>query len=227
LLPTVKKVKLRTTPGDSKIFREVNALSRLSHRFIVRYYTTWVETSEVPISTSASRNGSASASSAASDDEDGMTSVPQSNSHSFSFDFDGAEHGISIDLKDLDSLAGGGGSSKSSFPSIHFARSLSGSRITGSGSEESDESEGSSEDAELGGDNIVFEIDGVGPGSANGNDPDAAIASTARNLLEAPRPLPRTLYIQMVRCLCYLNQGTTFFFSYYRFLYRNSSRNKP
>jgi len=29
---------------DSKNFREVNALSGLSHRNIVRYYTTWVET---------------------------------------------------------------------------------------------------------------------------------------------------------------------------------------
>ena len=32
--------------SDTKIFREVNALSRLSHRNIVQYYTTWVKTSE-------------------------------------------------------------------------------------------------------------------------------------------------------------------------------------
>jgi translation initiation factor 2-alpha kinase 4 len=42
----VKKIRLKTQQSDTKIFREVNALSRLSHRFIVRYYTTWVETSE-------------------------------------------------------------------------------------------------------------------------------------------------------------------------------------
>ncbi|KAF8655998.1 hypothetical protein AX16_002818 [Volvariella volvacea WC 439] len=46
----VKKIKLRAFQADTRIFREVNALSRLSHRNIVRYYTTWLETSE-PMST--------------------------------------------------------------------------------------------------------------------------------------------------------------------------------
>jgi eukaryotic translation initiation factor 2-alpha kinase 4 len=42
----VKKIRLRASDNDAKIFREVNALARLSHRFIVRYYTTWIEISE-------------------------------------------------------------------------------------------------------------------------------------------------------------------------------------
>ena len=46
-LRAVKKIKLRDVRND-KIFREVSALSRLNHRFIVRYYTTWVETSDAP-----------------------------------------------------------------------------------------------------------------------------------------------------------------------------------
>ena len=45
----VKSIKLRTDAmgPNHKIFREVNALSRLTHRNIVRYYTTWLETSIV------------------------------------------------------------------------------------------------------------------------------------------------------------------------------------
>ena len=56
--------------SDTKILREVNALSRLSHRNIVRYYTTWVETSE-PQSTAASDDSGAEF-----PIEDAMTSVP-------------------------------------------------------------------------------------------------------------------------------------------------------
>jgi translation initiation factor 2-alpha kinase 4 len=106
----VKKVLLRTMKSDSKIFREVNALSRLSHRFIVRYYTTWVETSE-PISTTSSDTSDSETGT-----DDGMTSVPHSREkHSGSND-------ISFRLDDLDDFGSG---SKSSFPSIHFTRSSS------------------------------------------------------------------------------------------------------
>ncbi|KAF8340679.1 kinase-like domain-containing protein [Cantharellus anzutake] len=38
----IKKVRL-LRESDAKILREVNALSRMSHSSIVRYYTTWVE----------------------------------------------------------------------------------------------------------------------------------------------------------------------------------------
>ncbi|KAH9943970.1 hypothetical protein B0H21DRAFT_747282 [Amylocystis lapponica] len=101
----VKKIKLRATQSDSRIFREVNALSRLNHRFIVRYYTTWVETSE-PASTAASTDSD-------SETADGMTSVPHSRSQ------EGSPDPFMIDLDDL------GSGSRHSFPSIHFTRSSS------------------------------------------------------------------------------------------------------
>ncbi|KAF8148631.1 kinase-like domain-containing protein [Crassisporium funariophilum] len=105
----VKKVRLKTMQSDTKIFREVNALSRLSHRNIVRYYTTWVETNE-PHSTAASDDSSAESST----DEDGMTSVPAETSERH-LPING---GFSISIDDFDDL-----SSRSSFPSIHFERS--------------------------------------------------------------------------------------------------------
>ena len=108
---TVKKIRLRTDQSDNKIFREVNALSRLSHRFIVRYYTTWVETVEVV--TSGPSSGSDTASDSGT--EGNMTSVPHSTErHEKSDPF-------SIDLNDLDDYGDSG--SRSSFPSIHFTRS--------------------------------------------------------------------------------------------------------
>lgn len=106
---TVKKIRLRTDQSDTRIFREVNALSRLSHRFIVRYYTTWVETVEDVASGPSSSSDTASDSGS----EGGMTSVPHS--------FERTSDPFSIDLNDLDDYGGSG--SKSSFPSIHFTRS--------------------------------------------------------------------------------------------------------
>jgi translation initiation factor 2-alpha kinase 4 len=127
----VKKIRLRTMQSDSKIFREVNALSRLSHRFIVRYYTTWVETAE-PTSTAASDDSSAE-----STDEDGMTSVPHPVSN-------GDRHlringGFSINIEDFDDLSESG----SSFPSIHFDRSTSPTGEDTSSGEEGDDDFGS------------------------------------------------------------------------------------
>jgi len=114
--------------SDSKIFREVNALSRLSHRFIVRYYTTWVETTE-PTSTTASDDSSAE-----STDEDGMTSVPHAMSNG-----DRLHGGFSINIEDFDDLS----ESRSSFPSIHFDRSTSPSGEDTSSGEEGDDAFGS------------------------------------------------------------------------------------
>ena len=109
---SVKKIRLKTMQSDTKIFREVNALSRLSHRNIVRYYTTWVETSE-PQSTVASDDSSSEFV------EDGMTSVPQTPQTSERhLPINGGFH---INIEDFDDLSG----SRSSFPSIHFGRSSS------------------------------------------------------------------------------------------------------
>ncbi|TDL16229.1 Serine/threonine-protein kinase [Rickenella mellea] len=105
----VKKVKLRATQSNTKIFREVNALSRLSHRFIVRYYTTWLETVEQTSNAASSGSGSES------DDDDAKTSVPHS-SHSIEDSFDP----FSINLDDLALER------TSSFPSIHFSGGVDG-----------------------------------------------------------------------------------------------------
>ncbi|KAI6125176.1 kinase-like domain-containing protein [Pisolithus croceorrhizus] len=107
----VKKIRLRTDQSDTKIFREVNALSKLSHRFIVRYYTTWVETAQPDSTAPSSEDDSGTGSGT----EGGRTSVPNS------FERRG-EHSdpFSIDLDDLDDYGSG---SRSSFPSIHFTRS--------------------------------------------------------------------------------------------------------
>lgn len=103
LIYAVKKIKLRATQSDSKIFREVNALSRLNHRFIVRYYTTWVETAELASTTASSANS------------DSGTSVPESR--------DGTMSGHSADLLtfNMDDLRSN--ESHHSFPSIRFTRS--------------------------------------------------------------------------------------------------------
>ena len=121
----MKKIRLRTMQSDTKIFREVNALSRLSHRNIVRYYTTWVETSD-PQSTAASDDlGSEIVT------EDGRTSVPETSERHLPIN-----GGFYIDIEDFDDLS----VSRSSFPSIHFGRS--GSTGTTSPEEDSNEDDG-------------------------------------------------------------------------------------
>ncbi|KAF8920390.1 hypothetical protein CPB85DRAFT_1429191 [Mucidula mucida] len=122
----VKKVRLKAVQSDAKIFREVNALSRLNHRFIVRYYTTWVETSEP---TSAAASDEENSSESGYETENGMTSVPsRSRFHSREM-----SSPIIFNMDDLDEvttgMSGGG-----SFPSIHFTHS-------GDGTEEEDDTD--------------------------------------------------------------------------------------
>ena len=119
----VKKIRLKTMQSDTKIFREVNALSRLSHRNIVRYYTTWVETSD-PQSTVASDDSSAEFVT-----EDGMTSVPETSERHLPIN-----GGFYINIEDFDDLS----VSRRSFPSIHFGRSSS----PGTSGEDSSEDDG-------------------------------------------------------------------------------------
>ena len=108
--------------SDTKIFREVNALSRLSHRNIVRYYTTWIETSEPQSTTSDDSSAEFTA-------EDGMTSVPETSERHLPIN-----GGFYINIEDFDDLSG----SRSSFPSIHFGRSSS----PGTSGEDSSEDDG-------------------------------------------------------------------------------------
>ncbi|KAI0266451.1 kinase-like domain-containing protein [Gloeopeniophorella convolvens] len=131
----VKKVRLRTPNVDNKILREINALSRLSHRFIVRYYTAWFEDSE-PISTTTSSYGSGD------DTADGITSVPNSMRR-----LDGSSDPFNIDLDEL----GSNRSSSTSFPSIHF---------TGSDSGATEGSDGDTDGVEIDADDLgeIFEV---------------------------------------------------------------------
>jgi translation initiation factor 2-alpha kinase 4 len=119
----VKKIRLRTMQSDTKIFREVNALSRLSHRNIVRYYTTWVETSDTQ-STAASDDSSSEFI-----NEDGRTSVPETSERHLPIN-----GGFYINIEDFDDLS----VSRSSFPSIHFGRSSSRGTTSGEDSSEDD-----------------------------------------------------------------------------------------
>jgi len=184
----VKKVRLRATKVDNKIFREVNALSRLSHRFIVRYYTTWVELVE-PSSTSVSSGSesgaeeasgnSASSSPTSNSTADGRTSVPNSvrkHKKKRRALIDSPFDPFSIDLDDLNSAS----ASQSSFPSIHF---------TGSGSAKMEDSDG---DADVDSDDPFGNL-------YNGESrKDTAMQIVPRT--PSP-PVMRTLYIQMVRFL--------------------------
>lgn len=121
----VKKVRLRTPNTDNKILREINALSRLSHRFIVRYYTAWFEDSE-SLSTTASSDDSGD------ETADGVTSFLGATRRR-----DDSSDPFSIDLDDL----GSGSRSSTSFPSIHFTGSGSGVTECSDGDVDGDESD--------------------------------------------------------------------------------------
>ncbi|KZO91507.1 kinase-like protein [Calocera viscosa TUFC12733] len=43
MIYAIKRIKLRASDSESRILREVNALSQLNHRHIVRYITCWLE----------------------------------------------------------------------------------------------------------------------------------------------------------------------------------------
>lgn len=124
---TVKKIKLRDNKksGDGRLLREVSALRQLSHRYIVRYYTTWTETSD-------SRSAAASDSESDADTVDGITSVPHSHSKSRSRT-GSSENLLSLDLNDF-----GSDRSRSSFPSIHFGGTGDSSEGSSEGEDEED-----------------------------------------------------------------------------------------
>ena len=194
--------------SDTKIFREVNALSRLSHRNIVRYYTTWVETFE-PNSTVHSEDSST--------DEgttegitNGMTSVPE-HGHDHEHDDDNASErhlpingGFHLNVEDFDDLSMS--LSRSSFPSIHFGRSSS---STGEEEEEeADSNSNSTSSGEDGGDDFASLF-----ASSHGKAKKAKSAQSQQSMVVIPSPsgkkkgkfvvptspaVSRTLYIQMV-----------------------------
>ncbi|KAJ8457370.1 hypothetical protein ONZ45_g18339 [Pleurotus djamor] len=192
----VKKVRLRTMQSDSKIFREVNALSRLSHRFIVRYYTTWVEASET-FSAAASEYDS-NDSDSGTGTEDG-TSVLHSRSTSNSrnrliqddpFMLTSGSDGISIDLNDLDVIQRSLSRSRS-FPSIHFTHSGDKSGGEGSGSGSGSEGESSSDEINVLGFDSLYRRQKLGNSGGVGTSPEVAVTPIP------PPMVTRTLYIQM------------------------------
>jgi eukaryotic translation initiation factor 2-alpha kinase 4 len=165
----IKKVKLRGTENDDKIFREVNALSRLNHRYIVRYYATWLET--VHRNRRSSRN-SLGGWDSPDDDEDEDEDTTDSDTTASRkkpklvprrrFE---EENVLMYDLDDL--TVHSKSRSGRSFPSIHFGEETSSKSI---GADEDEESDSSETEAEIRSPSVV-----------------------------TPRPVPRVLYIQMVR----------------------------
>ncbi len=177
----VKKIKLKSganwgKPGeldrgdknDRKIFREVNALSRLSHRYIVRYFTTWVEESLLPTSNVPSD----------SDSEDDQTTDGRSPTNSRERTRTArieeySEDPFSIDLNDLSTTGGGG----TSFPSVYFT---SGDVMSGSEDEGTDE-----------------EDEPIGNFRSSTHATSVHSSSFSNRNQQGPLKL-RTLYIQMV-----------------------------
>jgi len=191
--------------NDTKIMREVNALSRLNHRCIVRYYTTWIETVDAP-SAAPSDDSSAESSRTVSDEsnynepstftttdgsgsEGAMTSMPLSRADEQFLPVNGG-FGLNIDVEDFDDMS----ESQSSFPSIHFE---------GSRSPQNSDSEGDDSF------DTLFTAGAAG-GSRLGND-----------MLGAPS-ITRTLYIQMVSALLCWCAGRVLRWS----AFRNSSRGR-
>ncbi|KAH9487410.1 eIF-2-alpha kinase GCN2 [Psilocybe cubensis] len=165
----VKKVRLSKTPqNDKKIEREVDALSRLFHRNIVRYYTTWIEVSD-PTSAAAS-GGSSTESSIDEELEEGLTSVPGITSEKH-LPVNGQ---FQFNVDDFDDIS----VSRGSFPSIHFSVGSDSGGDTSSSSEDDDEFGGLFKSTK----------------SRSRSGP----ASLALNSLPPDTPAPQTtLYIQM------------------------------
>lgn len=120
-------MKLRGTENDDKIFREVNALSRLNHRYIVRYYSTWLETVHT------SRRSSIDSDSGSGTEDSNITpSRRKANIEDDPFHLD------------FDDLTRGSTSKSRSFPSIHF-----GDESSKSLAEEEDESSSEEDEADV------------------------------------------------------------------------------
>ncbi|KAI0083455.1 hypothetical protein BDY19DRAFT_998561 [Irpex rosettiformis] len=168
----VKKIKLRPGQSEDKLFREVSTLSRLNHRNIVRYYTTWIEYSDMDSTTS-----SAVGSSAGTGDHSAETYSIGSNSFN-------QEQMLAIDWNSVQSPSNG-----HSFPSIHFTTgessdSDSESDPTGSDTAGSGESSGG-----LGGRMVLR-------GRGRGYQGQRAMGHGMIDL-SAPPKLSKTLFIQM------------------------------
>jgi translation initiation factor 2-alpha kinase 4 len=172
-LDVVKKIKLQggKKSADEKILREVSALRLLTHRYIVRYYTTWTE-----IAAPTSRANSDSDSDDSDTDTVDGTSVPNSRSRSSRGWSNNSENLLSIDLNDF----GSNPNSNRSFPNVHFGYA-DGTSPEGS----SDEEPPSEDESRLGVDSA--------------KTPKAlTVGSFTPQQKVLPRGSQVTLYIQMV-----------------------------
>ncbi|CAE6484348.1 unnamed protein product [Rhizoctonia solani] len=123
----VKKIRLRGA-DDAKIYREITSLSKLSNRFIVRYYTAWLETLQSGANSPTDSDGS-TASSGATEDAHTVTNDSSTDA---------------AILFNLDDLPPPGSSpyTGTSFPGIHFREnSQSQSRSSHGFDDSSDEDE--------------------------------------------------------------------------------------
>lgn len=185
-LGVVKKIKLQggKKSADEKILREVSALRLLSHRYIVRYYTTWTEIAAPP----SRANSDSDSDDSDTDTVDGITSVPNSKSRSSRGWSNNSENLLSIDLNDF----GSNPSSNRSFPNVHFGYT------DGTSAEGSSDEEPASEDESRLGVDPAKTPKALGFGSFT---PQQKILPSGSQV---------TLYIQMVsslglRCIFILN----------------------
>ncbi|EIN05395.1 Serine/threonine-protein kinase [Punctularia strigosozonata HHB-11173 SS5] len=156
----VKKIKLRPGQSTGKINREVEALSQLTHPYIVRYYNSWVGEPEPerfpnPNSDEESYGDDTTA--------DGITSVQASRSNSnqtpSTFDSSGSDF-LKPNLDDLTSRTASG--SNYTFPTILFARSSSGGNSANGSSDEEDDDEPGEDELNLGIDDDLLAPNGPG-----------------------------------------------------------------
>jgi translation initiation factor 2-alpha kinase 4 len=189
----VKKVELKPDRrrNDAKIFREVNALAKLNHRFIVRYYTTWIEEDDAD-SALASEDSSESGddmTAAGRPAGRGMWRVPSQR------DGNSEEDLFRLDFSDPGSGSMSRSISGNSFPSVVFEHSGGGQDgfFSEEGGEESDDDEDEDEDETgEGEDSVVFAID-LDKDLVDGGSTPALSPS-----FFSPKPPKRFLYIQMV-----------------------------
>ena len=174
-LGVVKKIKLQggKKSADERILREVSTLRLLSHRYIVRYYTTWTEVAAPP--SRANSDSDSDSDDSDTDTVDGTTSVPNSKQRSSRSWSNNSENLLSIDLNDF----GSNPNSNRSFPNVHFGYP-DGTSADGS----SDEEPASEDESNL----------GVDPKTPKG----LTVGKFASQQKVPPRDSQVTLYIQMV-----------------------------
>ncbi|KAI0029609.1 kinase-like domain-containing protein [Vararia minispora EC-137] len=187
----VKKIKLRNEDWnkDNKIFREVEALSRLSHRYIVRYHSTWIETSEPASAANSEDSDDDGDETEIEDTADGrlrgaITRRKASGGHNGgkSKDSEGSDP-FAINMDSLTTTTTSSDTARSdgrTFPTIHFSNS---------GSKPGEDSDGDVSSDEM--DDIVISrirSEALEPSKVAVND---------RIHQRLPKLPARTLYIQM------------------------------